>query len=138
MDVQYRLDPATGRSTGDVHDQVDGLEIHTAGDGSRDFGDQILEAVKSLKGRFGVYRGQTAGIGGVPGPESLKRRCTVPHLSDDDTVGLRPQSIVNEIGHADDLREPPGQCRDMIPGRTLEFGRVLDQDDPIVRKRRFG
>ena len=82
-------------------------------------------------------RRKPARVSGIPGLEGFERRRTVAHLADDDPVGPHAQGVADQVDDSDRDGMPTREGGDQIPGGTLEFGRVFDQENTIIRERRL-
>ncbi|MNT85774.1 hypothetical protein D3C72_2259790 [compost metagenome] len=73
----------------------------------------------------------------VPALQGLKRGCPVAHLADDDPIRPHAQGVAYEVRHADGHGLAAGYDRHDVPGRALQLGRILDEEDPILGKGRL-
>ena len=69
-----------------------------------------------------------AGMAGPPGLEQIERFCTA-HFADGNAIGAQTQRRADQIGQS--CNAILGPQRDEIGRGTLQFARVLDQDNPV-------
>ena len=121
-------EPPSGAITDQHSDDVDGLGDERARYGHHAFLNELFEPPQRAERRACVDCADPAWMTRSPGLEQIER-FSAAHLTDGNAIGSQTQRRADQIGQS--CNAILGPQRDEIGRGTLQFARVLDQDNPV-------